>query len=496
MDAFEELQRGLGSAWEARASGRSGHVLVVMPSFSVHGQLLEHYGARFGSMEHRYLLLGLAARDPRCEVVYVSSLDPGPVVLDYYASLLPRDERRGFLSRLHVVTVDDRSFRPSAAKLVDDPSAVERVRSIVRGRPAVLEVWNVTEVEQAAAVALGVPIDGTDCALRPLGFKSAGRRLFRAAGIETPAGCEDVRGLADVARAVESIRLQRPGASRVVVKLDDSGAGDGNVTIGVRDDRDRDLTGDRLVRALERSLPRSYLGELAAGGVVEELVVGDEVTSPSGQADIAPDGTVTVASTHEQVLGGPDGQVYAGCTFPARPEYAARLARATSTVAERLAARGARGRVGVDYVATRTGTDWSLLALEINLRNGGTTHPLAGLAALVRGGYDPAGGRWVTPDGEPRCYSSTDNVVDPAWLGLDPERVVAAVRAAGIGFDPRTGTGLVLQMLSGLAVDGRVGLTAIERTTDAAMRLAEAGGRVIGGCAATEAPIRELGFAP
>ena len=485
MGAFEELQQGLGDVWAARRPGaRTQHVLVVMPSFSVQGQLLEHYGARFGSMEHRYLLLALAARDPRCEVVYLSSLDPGPGVLDYYTSLLPLAERAGFRSRVHVVTVGDRSWRPMAAKLLDAPSAVERVRSVVGGRPAVLEVWNVTEHEQRAAVALGVPIDGTSCALRPLGFKSAGRHLFRALGVAMPVGCEDVHDLHDVARAVEAIRVQRPGVGRVVVKLDDSGAGDGNVTVAVRDEHGRPLTGDGLLCALEQALSPSYLGELAAGGVVEELVVG-EVSSPSAQVDIAPDGSVTVASTHEQVLGGPEGQVYAGCHFPARPAYAARLARTAVVVAERLAALGARGRVGIDFVARRHGRHWSLLALEVNLRNGGTTHPLAGLSALVDGGYDADRGCWLTRDGQQRCYSSTDNIVDPGWLGLDPARVVAAVRAAGIGFDPATGTGLVLQMLSGLAVDGRVGLTAIERTPAAAQRLAERGGRVIGGCAAT-----------
>ena len=483
MRAFEELQQGLGAVWEARRPGSTTqHVLVVMPSFSVQGQLLEHYGARFGSMEHRYLLLALAARDARCEVVYVSSLDPGLEVLDYYASLLPEPERAGFRSRLHVVTVPDRSWRPMAAKLLDQPSAVQRVRAVVRGRPAVLEVWNVTEHEQEAAVALGVPIDGTACALRPLAFKSAGRRLFSTLGIEAPVGCEDVRDLADVTQAVEAIRRQRPGTDRVVVKLDDSGAGDGNVTVGVRA-HGRDLTGDRLRRALERALPEAYLAELAAGGVVEELVVGVEVTSPSAQADIAPDGTVTVASTHEQVLDGPDGQVYAGCIFPARPAYAARIASAAAAVAEQLGSLGARGRVGVDFVARRDGGRWSVLALEVNLRNGGTTHPLAGLSSLVEGSYDAGLGCWRTPDGQQRCYSSTDNIVDPSWLGLDPGRLVAAVRASGIGFDPTTGTGLVLQMLSGLAVDGRVGLTAIARTPESATLLAEQGRVVISRCA-------------
>ena len=60
-----------------------------------------------------------------------------------------------------------------------------------------------------------------------------------------------------------------------------------------------------------------------------------------------------------------------------------------------------------------------------------------------------------------RCYRSTDNLVDPRWLGLEPARAIDAVRGAGLGWDRRRRTGVVLHLLSCLAVDGRLGLTAI-----------------------------------
>jgi hypothetical protein len=46
--------------------------------------------------------------------------------------------------------------------------------------------------------------------------------------------------------------------------------------------------------------------------------------------------------------------------------------------------------------------------------------------------------------------------------------------AAGLQFDHRTGTGVVLHMLSGLAIDGRFGLTAIGRTPGQAAELYQA----------------------
>ena len=55
-------------------------------------------------------------------------------------------------------------------------------------------------------------------------FKSAGRRLFRNAGVPVPEGAEDVHTLADVERAVLDILVRRPDTAGVVIKHDDSGA--------------------------------------------------------------------------------------------------------------------------------------------------------------------------------------------------------------------------------------------------------------------------------
>ena len=61
-----------------------------------------------------------------------------------------------------------------------------------------------------------------------------------------------------------------------------------------------------------------YLSKLAErGGIVEELISGVEIRSPSVQLRVTPTGEVELLSTHDQVLGGPSGQSYLGCRFPA-----------------------------------------------------------------------------------------------------------------------------------------------------------------------------------
>ena len=456
---FPELQQRLGDVMALHRPGTTApHVRIELPSYSMAPSILAHYAPRLVGLEHRYLLAQLALpRIPGCEVVFVTCAAPGRDVLDYYFSLLPPEQRADASGRLRVLVVPDASPRPLTAKLLDRPDLVEELGRMVGGRPAFIEPWNVSPLEVELACRLGVPVNGTDPMLWPLAFKSAGRRLLAQTGIPTPPGHEDVHTVDDVVEAVAEIRARRRDVRGVVVKTDDSGAGDGNQTIHLGPGIDA----ADIRRRVER-FPDWYLSDLELGGVVEELVSGTRVTSPSVQVEIRAGAEPVVCSTHEQVLGGPSGQVYYGCRFPARRAYATQLGEYGRAVGEALAARGAVGRFGVDFVATRSGRGrWDVFALEVNLRKGGTTHPLAALQALTSGSYDVRTGMWVCDDGSRRFYDATDNLADPEWFGRAPGEVIRTVAAAGLEFDPETGTGVVLHMLSCLGVDGRLGLTAV-----------------------------------
>jgi hypothetical protein len=474
-DRFDRLQAQLGYALELnRPDVGVDHVLVALPSFSLGESLLSHYVDRIPALEHRYLLaLLLLNRIEHCDMVLVVSRAPEPEVLDYYFSLVREGGRESARAHLHVLEVPGASGRAIAAKLLDRPDLIEDLRGRIGGRPAFIEPWNVTDDEVAVAAQLGVPINGSSPRLWPLAFKSAGRRLFREAGVPLPVGCEDVRSVDGVLAAIAAVRAERPLVGGVVVKLDDSGAGDGNVVL--------DLRTPGELRAELDALPDWYLQDLAKGGVVEERIAGTRFSSPSAQIDVLPDGRVVVLATHEQVLGGAGGQVYMGCRFPADPSYAPRLARFARMVGERLAARGVVGRASIDFAAACDATGaWDVHALEINLRKGGTTHPYAALRNLVPGRYDEEAGRWMARDGSERSYRSTDNLVDPSWRGLRPAVVIDQVASEGLQFDGESGTGVVLHMLSCLAIDGRLGLTAIGRTPEHAAELYEAAGATVG----------------
>lgn len=488
--AFSQLQQRLGAALEANRPG-SGvpHVLIVLPSYSVSESILSHYGDRIPSLEHRYLnALLIAGRIESCEIVSISTHLPDPAVVDYYFSLMPPGIRESARARVSLIGIDDGTPRSVAAKLVDRPDLVDDIRHRIGDRPAFIEPWNVTEKEVALALAIGAPINGTGPELRGLGFKSQGRRLIGRAGVPVPLGREDVRTVDDVLVAIREIRDARPNLAGVVIKHDDSGAGDGNVVIDLAP-----MTAapdpDAWLRSQIESLPAWYLSDLARGGIVEERIAGERFTSPSAQVDIRPGDRVTVLATHEQVLGGESGQVYLGCRFPADSAYAPELARHAAAIGHELAAQGALGRFSVDFVAAADQAgNLRVHAIEINLRKGGTTHPYAALRNVVPGRYDPESASWIADDGGTRVYGATDNLVDAAWKGLLPADVIDAVARAGLQFDPATGTGVVLHMLSGLAIDGRTGLTAIAETADDAANMHE------GTCATLDALARGRGI--
>ena len=463
---FGALQSAkLDEAWRADLPG-SGvpHVLIGLPSYSVDRSLYDHYGARVPPLENRFVYAVLRARESSTRVVFLSSLPVAGEVLEGYLELLePSVTRADVLSRCHLLSPEDTSPRPLAEKLLDRGDLIDELRSLPGGQPALIEPWNVTDAEAAFAVAIGAPMHGSPPEVRDVATKSNGRRLLRSAGVPVPEGIEDVRSVADVARAITLLTGRQPGLHEVVVKLDDSCAGDGNAVLPVAGVLGNGTSPEQAVSEL---LPAWFIDVLRRGGVVEERVVGDEVRSPSGQGTITPAGEVIVLSTHEQRLGGANGQVYEGCSFPGDPAYAAALGAHVRRTGQRLAETGACGRYAVDFVARRSGSSWELFALEINLRKGGTTHPYGLTRHLAGGRYDEAAGTYLDERGAPVHYGATDNLVDPRWRDCTPAGVRRSIATAGLAYDRHTGEGLVLHLLDCLAVDGRLGYTAIARSSE------------------------------
>ncbi|HEV8251542.1 MAG TPA: peptide ligase PGM1-related protein [Gaiellaceae bacterium] len=466
---FAQLQERLRGVWPSvtlRSIGDVERTVVVVHSISldVPDQLIPVFPA----YEERFLCLVLSLlRAPRSRVVYVTSQPIHPRVLEYYFSLVPELDTAEARARFFSVSLVDGRNEPLARKLLARPGAIRRIRALV-GEPEVAFVlpFCMTADEMRLAIELGLPIFGGHPALNWLGTKKGSRRVFREEGVPLPFGLE-IDGRGDLQEAVRELRDR--GARAAVVKLDEGVSGLGNAIV--------DLTADASLRhsiALEDAelTLDDYLDAIDdEGGIVEERIEGEDFRSPSVQLRISPAGQVDIMSTHDQVLGGRHGHTYFGCHFPADPEYAAQVALEGLKVGRRLAREGAIGRASVDFVAVREGSRWQPYALEINLRSGGTTHPNFALTALTDGAYDALAGEYRTRDGAIKHYAATDHLDSPAYTSLTPDDLLDVVADRGLGWDTETQTGVVLHMVSALAVAGRIGLTAIGDDLDQARAL-------------------------
>lgn len=476
MDEFGRLQTRLPEALERNvADSTAPHVVVVLPSFSVGESLLSHYASRLPALEHRFLVSLLMLRFPAVRILYICSAVPSKEVVDHYISLMPPVVRNALDDRLRIVVVEDPSARAVASKLLDRPDLIEAIRSWIGDDPAHIEPWNVAGPEMEVALRLGVPINGTHPTLWPLGFKSSGRTIFREAGVPIPAGFEHLESVDDAVDAIDRLRTDHPGIEAVILKHDDSGAGDGNAVIRVDDlEPAGSVLSRRRLRSRINSLDAWYVDDLRLGFVVEERIVGTRFSSPSAQIDIRPDRSIRVLSTHEQILSD-NGQVYLGCRFPADAAYATDLGTHAASIGHVLAERGILGRVAIDFVTSAADVGpWRVHGLEANIRKSGTTHPFTVLRHLSPGGYDPETGLYTDDRGRQKSYVASDNLSDERWTGIPEGEVIAALGTEGLLFDPDTRTGVVPHMLSCLAVDGRFGVTAIGDSRQQASQLFEA----------------------
>lgn len=443
---------GGGSASDMRAG-----TLVVVPSITFpESELRKIVGIQF--YEERLLFLLLLLRHPELRVVFVTSVRVEEPIVDYYLRFVPPGVRPG--DRLWLLALWDPQPRALTAKLLEDAAAVERLRVLSEGESCLL-TFNVTALEAELAERIDAPLYGCPADLTSLGSKSGARRVAREAGVAVLPGAEDLCSRHEVEKALHELRSRSPAPPAAVLKLNDGFSGQGNavvdLTAGVLlDER------DTVFCAEEESWP-SFAAKLEEqGGVAEELMRVPGMVSPSVQMRIAPDATFEVVSTHDQILGGPDDQVYLGCRFPADARYRAAIQDAGRRVARVLAERGVVGSFGIDFVIA-PGDPPEPFLTEINLRMGGTTHPFLMTELVTGGDYDEATGELVV-DGRPKHYVATDNLKSDAYVGLLPEDLIAAIDGAGLGFDAANKTGVLLHLLGALKRHGKVGMTCVADT--------------------------------
>ena len=487
---FDRLQNKLVPLWKSiERFNQDPQTIVVVPSMSI--EAIDS-GAVMQAYEERFLFLLLLLRQPRARLIYVTSQTILPSIIDYYLDLLPGVIPSHARQRLFLPSPMDGSVRPLSDKLLERPRLIERIRSLIMDPDrAHLVPFNTTNREKELALRLGIPMYGADPKFFPLGTKSGCRKIFMEENVPHPLGRENVGSKEELLNAITDMRGKKPLVRQVMVKLNEGVSGEGNAIIDLRglapvagiDDAGRQhvstrpgspIPATKEQAALEERLRRmkfelegvtydSYMKKLQERqGVVEERIMGEKFRSPSVQLRVTPLGKVELLSTHDQLLGGPSGQSYLGCVFPADTAYAGLISKEAGKVGRRLAKEGVIGRFALDFVVVRAKNGkWEPYAIEINLRKGGTTHPFLTLQFLTDGTYNPETGIFTAPNGQQKFFVASDHVESQRYRTLTPDDLFDIVVRHNLHFDQTRQTGVVFHMMSALGELGRTGLTAV-----------------------------------
>jgi hypothetical protein len=493
---FRQLQNQLrewtkspeeGQLWQSvDIFDRDDYDILVIPSFSIDQQVGDKVSG-FLHYEERLLFSLIRLRNPLTRVIYITALPLCPIIIDYYLQLLPGIPFSHARDRLLLISTYDSSLKPLTQKILERPRLVEKIRRALRPEKSYMVCYNSTDLEQQLSLKLGIPLLAASPEVLKWGSKSGSRRVFAEASIPHPDGSYTVRKVEDLIEELWQLWQRKPDLKRIVVKLNEGFSGEGNAVLDLRpiqnyapDKCDRHDTKTALSEQLGK-MNFQGVGETwetfsaripELGAIVEAFIEGEIKRSPSVQGYIRPSGEVEIVSTHDQILGGVDGQVYEGCYFPADAAYRLELQELGLKVGEVLAAKGAIERYGVDFVVVQNpDKTWNIQAIEINLRKGGTTHPFMTLRLLTNGTFDYDTGKYLSQQNQEKYYIATDNLQKEQYKGLLPDDLMDIIAHERLHFDSSSRTGTVFHLIGTLSQYGKLGLTSIGNSPEEAQEI-------------------------
>ncbi|MGB0562378.1 MAG: carboxylate-amine ligase, partial [Spirulinaceae cyanobacterium] len=304
--------------------------VLVIPSLSLDQDQLSKIPG-FCHYEERLLFSLIRLRNPLTRLIYVTAQPIAPLIVDYYLQFLAGIPFSHARDRLLLFSVQDTSLKSLSQKLLERPRLLERIRQALRPNRSYMVCYNSTPLEQALSLRLGIPLLACPPDLLHWGSKSGSREIFAQTQIQHPDGSKRVWNEADLCAAIAQLWQRNPDLKQVVIKLNDGFSGEGNALLDLRSlgQLAPDARHAALPKALKTLRPQgegmsadAFLQRIPDLGVLAEVFVeGEEKRSPSFQGYIMPNGEVKILSTHDQILGGPDGQIYLGCRFPADAAY-------------------------------------------------------------------------------------------------------------------------------------------------------------------------------
>lgn len=477
--AFEKLQRRLANQpWMVEEHTDKDRTLVYIAGMSLdQEELAKVAGIEF--YEERLLYVIGLLRNPKTNIVFVTSKQIDPVILQYYFQLFSRSksERASMEQRWHHFFIGNtKRDKTLTQKVLQSQRVRKQINSKLRNpETAVLRCFNSSVDEKTLAVKLGIPLFAPNPELLHFGSKSGAREIFKAAHLRPAFGVEHITSSSQLIKGIRRI-IKHHLVDRVVLKFNYSFSGVGNAILPIKKFPTTDSAAinyiQKHLQPCETQLSvRSYLKKLfEQGGIVEEWIEGEVLYSPSVQVVVHPHRRVEILSSHEQILDSETHQIYLGARFPARKLLRPDIIQQAKLIGKELANHGVIGPFGIDFIVVKRSNRLYTYPIEINLRKGGTTHPFH-IARMLTEGLNGSEGSLQTKHSNPVYYYSIDNIKSPNYIGMTPKQLIALVRKSGLEFDPETNIGITLHLMGAVRKYGKFGAVCIAQSPKSAEQL-------------------------
>jgi hypothetical protein len=449
------------------------HTIVVVPSLSLKEESVKnivgiiHY-------ESRALWEVLKASSKNATIVFVSSIAISDDALDHFLNLLPNPcEAR---KRIKLISLNNSDKNLSLSeKLINDQETLLVIKNLIKNTDAYLKVFMTTKAEHEVAQELNLPVFGHDSSLDYYITKSGNKKIFKESYVPYCDSIEDLKSVEDLILAIHELWNKNPSTKRFMIKLDNGVSGIGNAIMKPTLSKEEfdQLGNDKQLRMVENWLYAmkfqsdqitwgSYSKDIPVGCIVEVFAEGKTKIAPSAQAQILPDGSVEIFATHEQILD-ESGLTFLGSVFPARNNHRKILQESTIKIGESLASHGFIGPFSVDFLITSDETTTRIFVIEINIRQGGTTHPYQTARLLTESTYCSDKGILVDRDGSNVYYRSNDNVLEEALKGSKVESFLDYMSSNDVTYNKHNGEGVVFHLLGAMPSSGKLGYTSIAK---------------------------------
>ena len=435
-------------------------------------------GLRF--YEERMLFFLFLLKYKKTKIVYVATEGFNEKLFDYYISMIsssPEDfeEKR---SRLTYISIEDQTNDALTRKILKQKKFINRIkRQITDPERTILRCYNPTEAERKLSLQLEIPLFGSNQKYDFVGTKSGGRKVFKLAGANLIPGFSDLKNFTELSSAMARLISKYPSTKRLMIKRNYSSSGKGNCVFYWNNFAEKYAIDPKKMDLEEiAGLIRKNFNEFASfqnvktdlneyrmrfnktGGIVELYIEGEIKFSPSTQVLITSKNKPRIISNHEQILGGPDNQVYLGCKFPSLESHRRLIIAEGEKIASWLAKKGVIGNFAIDYVVTyeKGMKKPTVYPIEINLRKGGTTHIFRIAYYLTGAKYNPKNGLLLS-DKTPIYYYALEAFENEKYKGLDPLELINLVSESKISFNKKTNKGALIYMPGMVAEYGKFG---------------------------------------